>query len=416
VQLVSVEEENGGFQLLEEGLSYLQHLRSPLYLVPILGVYRGGKSFLLNRCMGLQAPYAGGFGVGHTQETHTRGIYICAEEVDGLGTVVWMDTEGLFSAEYAQSTYGPKIFSLSMLFSSTVLLNSVKVLSDQFFSFFSEQQQLARVLRHGLLAEGLPDGALLPRNHSLIWVLQQPVSLHGHADAQLQAQLDGFLESAGDEARERIHRDFNHHLHMVPAASHDVRVWGTLDRTPEEELLPVFVSATAKLKESVLDLLRSARPMEADGVARQMKMFAELVETEQFNGKLAREAVEEGELSVHCGGFARVLASITKELPMPGLAARVNQSRLQAETHAFQSAENFHFSQSWKARLSLCLDSRAADVVRRNEERLLEVWENKAGGWLRILAAFSWTSWCPCGMSWKRPTVVASVMTSAAVP
>ena len=63
--------------------------------VPALGVYRGGKSLLLNRLMGLkvhrlltdscckrrrvslvtmssEAPYEGGFGVGHGQQTFTR--------------------------------------------------------------------------------------------------------------------------------------------------------------------------------------------------------------------------------------------------------------------------------------------------------------------------------------------------------
>lgn len=380
MQLLSVTEENDGFQLLEEGLSYLQRQRSPLYLVPALGVYRGGKSFLLNRCMGLQAPYGGGFGVGHMQDTHTRGIYICAEDVEGLGTIVWMDTEGLFSAEYAQSSYSPKIFSLAMLFSSTVLLNSVKVLNDQFFTFFSEQQQLARVLRHGLLAEGLPEGALLPRNHSLIWVLQQPVSLAGNADAQLQTQLHGFLETpiASDEARERVHRDFNHHLHMVPAASNDVRVWGTLDKTPEDELLPGFVDATTKLKGLVRHLLKSARPMEADGVAQQMRMFAQLVETEQFNGKLAREAVEEAELSKHCGDFGRSLAALAQELPMRGLGAIMQDAVLKAKAKAFEAAENFHFTQSWKTRLGLCLDSRVTNIAHRNQQRLLELWQDKA--------------------------------------
>merc|ERR1719424_319604 len=80
-----------GLVLQEKGLEYLASLPSPLYLVPMLGVYRGGKSLLLNRLMGRSAPYEGGFGVGHGQGTFTRGIHVCAEQVRGLGTVVWMD-------------------------------------------------------------------------------------------------------------------------------------------------------------------------------------------------------------------------------------------------------------------------------------------------------------------------------------
>lgn len=379
VQLLSVQEDGHGFQLQEEGLSYLQRQHSPLYLVPMLGVYRGGKSFTLNRCMGLQAPYAGGFGVGHSQDTQTRGIHICAEAVDGLGTVVWMDTEGLFSSEYAQSTYGPKIFSLSMLFSSMVLLNSVKVLNDQFFDFFTEQQQVARVLRHGLHLEGLPHGAMLPRNHSLIWILQQPVGGGLGADDKLRTQLDGFLTVPGDEARGRVHDDFRHHLHTVPAGSHDVRLWGALDSVPEEDLMPSFVDAISSLRELVLNQLRYARPMEADGVAQQMRMFAQLVETEQFDGKLAKEAVEEGELSTRCGEFRRTLAALAEELPMKGLTVAVGKARHEAETKALEAMENFHFTHSWKVRLDRCLDGQASELVQLNKQRLLDLWQEQAG-------------------------------------
>ena len=40
--------------------------------VPALGVYRGGKSLLLNRLMQRRAPYSNSFGVGHGQQTFTR--------------------------------------------------------------------------------------------------------------------------------------------------------------------------------------------------------------------------------------------------------------------------------------------------------------------------------------------------------
>lgn len=97
-----VEGEVAKLELNEEGLSYLERQRSPLYLVPALGVYRGGKSMLLNRLMQRTAPYADSFGIGHGQETYTRGIEICAEPLEH-GTVVWMDTEGLRLGAVAHS-------------------------------------------------------------------------------------------------------------------------------------------------------------------------------------------------------------------------------------------------------------------------------------------------------------------------
>merc|ERR1719491_1190589 len=128
-----------------------------------------------------------------------------------------MDTEGLFSSEDARGAYGSKIFSLLMLVSSTVLLNSVKVFSEQFVAFFGEQQRLARVLKNGIASQGLPLEALLPGNLSVFWVLQQPVHFSGSRDG-VQAQIQGFLSRPRDESRERVLHGFQHFAHEVPVA------------------------------------------------------------------------------------------------------------------------------------------------------------------------------------------------------
>jgi len=376
--LLHVDEDGQAFELSEEALGYLARQASPIFVVPVLGVYRGGKSFLMNRCMGLRSPYSGGFGVGHSQDTHTRGIFVCAEPVAGLGTVVWMDTEGLFSSEYAKSAYGPKIFSLALLFSSAVLLNSVKVLNNEFFSFFGEQQQVARVLKHGLAAEGLPEGELLPRNLSVVWVLQQPINYEEASDGALTTQLESFLAAPGDEAREHIRRDFHHHLHVVPSASHDVRLWGALDRAAEDQLSVAFHDATQRLRETVLELLRHARPLQADSVANQLRMYAHLVQTEQFSGKLAREALEEAELGARCGEYGRDAEARAGELPSPGLNAALAAARAEAESLGAETAERYHFGKEWEARLGRCFDGLSEELLERNDARLLERWQEKA--------------------------------------
>ena len=69
VRLLEVEGDIARLELNEEGLSYLEQQRSPLYLVPALGVYRGGKSMLLNRLMQRTAPYKNSFGIGHGQDS-----------------------------------------------------------------------------------------------------------------------------------------------------------------------------------------------------------------------------------------------------------------------------------------------------------------------------------------------------------
>lgn len=368
-----------GLQLLPEGLDYLSRLTSPLYLVPALGVYRGGKSLLLNRLMGRKAPYVGGFGVGHGQETFTRGISICAEEVDELGTVVWMDTEGLWSSEEATSAYGPKIFSLALLFSSSILLNSAKVLNDQFFSFFSEQQQVARVLKEGLDSQGLASESLLPGNLSVVWVLQQPIEFDSTGAAS-RAQLDNFLSLPGDESRARVKRDFKHLLHEVPIATYDSRLWRSLDQVADDELLPEYVNATAELRKVFLSQLKKAQPKSAASVSSQLKMYVELVQTERFSGALAKEAFEEVESGKLCEAYSTELAARVGPLPTSVLRDKsiFEEAQHELKPRRQEVAEKFHLGSEWSKRLERCMRLREEDLLRRNSEEIVLQWNAKA--------------------------------------
>mmetsp|Transcript_91167 Transcript_91167/g.142278 ORF Transcript_91167/g.142278 Transcript_91167/m.142278 type:complete len:862 (+) Transcript_91167:48-2633(+) len=360
----------------EDGLSYLAALPSPVYVVPMLGVYRGGKSMLLCRLMRLQAPYANGFGIGHGQQTFTRGIQICAEEVNGLGTVVWMDTEGLFSSEDAEGAYGPKIFSLSLLFSSAVLINSVKVLNEQFFSFFAEQQRLARVLKHGLTAKGLPADGLMRRNLSVFWVLQQPVQSHNSSDIS-RRQLQDFL-ALPDDTRARVRRDFHHLVHEVPAATYDMRAWAQLDSVPDADLAGAYVNAAEELRNRVLAELRLSRPMQASGVVKQLEMFLQVVQTQELSGTLAQEVFEEAQAGSLCGNFSVAAEKAAGQLPLPSLAAVFEKAHLAVEEQRMAAIENFHFSETWSSQLETCVQDQMAKLEYRNAAAVLATWESAA--------------------------------------
>mmetsp|Transcript_138004 Transcript_138004/g.251133 ORF Transcript_138004/g.251133 Transcript_138004/m.251133 type:complete len:888 (-) Transcript_138004:95-2758(-) len=371
------DEGTEGLHLTDHGLKYLAGLRSPLYVVPVLGVYRGGKSMLLNRLRGLQSPYKNGFGVGHGQHTFTRGIAVCAEDVADLGTVIWMDTEGLFSYEDARSAYGPKIFSLALLFSSTVLLNSIKVFNDQFFAFFGQQQQVARVLKQGLAAHGLPSEGLLPGNLSVHWVLQQPLHFDSTGKTS-RAQLEAFLQVRGDQTRDRVRRGFTHLVHEIPAASHDYRAWARLDKVPDEELVPEYVIATSELRELVLQELRQARPLHAGSVAKQLEMYVQTVETERFSGAMAKEVFEQNEIGTLCSNFSRAAAEFAGPLPSSRLEEAFAVARQGIEEKQAEVVETFHFGTDWSERLEKCLQDQVAATHRRNAEIVLELWQANA--------------------------------------
>merc|ERR1712062_366735 len=113
----------------------------------------------------------------------------------------------------------------------------------------------------------------------------------------VSSQLTTFLRKPGDEARELVRQDFNHNMHIVPTASHDVTKWSKLELVAESDLDPLYTQSTLNLRNAVLNLLRRAKPMHASGVVKQLRMYTELVTTSKFSGKLVREALEEGEIS-----------------------------------------------------------------------------------------------------------------------
>ncbi|CAJ1348632.1 unnamed protein product [Effrenium voratum] len=371
------EEDGAGLRLSSAGLEYLEKQRSPLFLVPALGVYRGGKSLLLNRLMGRKAPYAAGFGVGHGQETFTRGIQICAEALpERQGTVVWMDTEGLFSSEDARSAgAGAKIFSLALLFSSVVLLNNLKVLNQQFFVFFEEQQQVARVLREGLRAEGMPSDLLLPENLSIVWVLQQPINFAGTPEAG-QAQLDSFL-TIQDKARERVRESFRHLIHEVPSATHDARQWPKLDQLADEELLPEYLQATSGLRELLSNELQHARPMQAASIAAHLRMYVDLVQSDHFSISLAREAFEDSHAAQLCEAFGAAAQDLAGEMPCGNLSSALDAAEMAIQERQEAVMKDFHLDQAFLSRLKQCFQRKRQELELTNQELVLAEWEKE---------------------------------------
>ena len=66
-----------GFELNEETYQYLKTLQGPLGVISVAGMYRSGKSYLLNRMI---LNRSRGFDVGHTINACTKvslGPYMC---------------------------------------------------------------------------------------------------------------------------------------------------------------------------------------------------------------------------------------------------------------------------------------------------------------------------------------------------
>ncbi|XP_032083397.1 guanylate-binding protein 1-like [Thamnophis elegans] len=118
-----IENTPNGLHVSPEALRLLSEIRQPVVVVSIVGLYRTGKSYLMNKLAGKNS----GFSLGSTVQAKTKGIWMwCVPYPDRPNqTLVLLDTEGLGDVEKGSSQNDTWIFALAVLLSSTLVYNSV---------------------------------------------------------------------------------------------------------------------------------------------------------------------------------------------------------------------------------------------------------------------------------------------------
>uniref|UniRef100_A0A673LNH1 Guanylate-binding protein 1-like n=1 Tax=Sinocyclocheilus rhinocerous TaxID=307959 RepID=A0A673LNH1_9TELE len=117
-----VENVNESLSACKDAIEFLSRINEPVVVVSVVGLYRTGKSYLMNRLAGQQS----GFALGNTIESKTKGIWMwCVPHPCKEGhTLVLLDTEGLGDVAKGDSKNDGWIFCLAVLLSSTLVYNS----------------------------------------------------------------------------------------------------------------------------------------------------------------------------------------------------------------------------------------------------------------------------------------------------
>ncbi|TFJ96596.1 acyl-phosphate glycerol 3-phosphate acyltransferase [Platysternon megacephalum] len=113
----------GTLAVRPEALRVLEGVTQPVVVVAIAGLYRTGKSYLMNRLAGKNK----GFSLGNTIQSHTKGDPMwCLPHPRRAGhTLVLLDTEGLGDMEKDNTRKDAWIFALAVLLSSALVYNSL---------------------------------------------------------------------------------------------------------------------------------------------------------------------------------------------------------------------------------------------------------------------------------------------------
>ncbi|XP_005998038.1 guanylate-binding protein 1-like [Latimeria chalumnae] len=120
---------NGELLVNQKALRILSSITEPVVVVSIVGLYRTGKSYLMNKLAGKMK----GFSLGSTVQSHTKGIWMwCVPHPhEPNQTLVLLDTEGLGDVEKGDQKNDCWIFALAVLLSSTLVYNSMGTI-DQY--------------------------------------------------------------------------------------------------------------------------------------------------------------------------------------------------------------------------------------------------------------------------------------------
>ncbi|XP_042560236.1 guanylate-binding protein 1-like, partial [Clupea harengus] len=129
VPVCLIENTEGGLRTMKSALDILRGIQQPVVVVAVVGLYRTGKSYLMNQLAGQQS----GFALGSTIESKTKGIWMwCVPHPSETGhTLLLLDTEGLGDVDKGNSKNDSWIFCLAVLLSSTLVYNSRGTIDNQ---------------------------------------------------------------------------------------------------------------------------------------------------------------------------------------------------------------------------------------------------------------------------------------------
>ncbi|XP_036302755.1 guanylate-binding protein 5 [Pipistrellus kuhlii] len=207
-----IENIEGKLVVNQEALKILSAFTQPLIVVAIVGLYRTGKSYLMNKLVGRNE----GFSVGSSVQSHTKGIWMwCVPHpAEPNHTLVLLDTEGLGDVEKGDQKNDTQIFALAILLSSTFVYNTMNLIDqraiDLLYYVIELSNHLSTVSPPDL--DGVEDAAdAVSFCPDLVWTLR---------DFYLSLEADGKHITADDYLENSLKlkedTDENHQIFNLP--------------------------------------------------------------------------------------------------------------------------------------------------------------------------------------------------------
>ncbi|XP_051021685.1 guanylate-binding protein 1-like [Acomys russatus] len=207
-----IENVEGQLRPNQKALDILSAITQPVVVVAIVGLYRTGKSYLMNKLAGKKT----GFALGSTVQGHTKGIWMwCVPHPQKTDhTLVLLDTEGLCDVEKGNSQNDCWIFALAILLSSTFVYNSTGAINQQAMDQLHYVTELTDRIRTRSSPDqdgGVEDSAdFVSFFPDFVWTLRD-MTLRLEADGQ-SLMADEYLENSLKLKKGACQGDKNYNL------------------------------------------------------------------------------------------------------------------------------------------------------------------------------------------------------------
>ncbi|XP_073491496.1 guanylate-binding protein 1-like isoform X2 [Aquarana catesbeiana] len=242
--------QNGSLRVNDEAVDILCKIIQPLIVVAIVGMYRTGKSYLMNKLAGVQK----GFELGAAIQAKTKGIWMwCVPHPTVKDhTLVLLDTEGLGNVHKGDKKNDLKIFCLSVLLSSALIYNGRGTIDEDAVEKLHFVGELAEMIKIKSKDNENNEGQFSRHFPAFIWVVR---------DFTLMLELDGkeiteddYLENAllpqkpesteeCNRCRDTIRMYFSTRKCFVfDLPSGNKKVLQRMDEVSEEEVSPGFMA------------------------------------------------------------------------------------------------------------------------------------------------------------------------------
>lgn len=290
IQLISYDKINKKFQFCPEAESFLTRINGPIGVISVAGMYRTGKSYLLNRVI---LNSQNGFNVGPTINPCTKGLWIWPNALPGYSpdgssiNIILIDTEGIGSTD-EESNHDTKIFTLSILLSSYFLYNSVGSIDENAIQNLSF---IVNLTRHIQIKNGTTENEFEDYSQyfpSFMWIVRdfslqlvdeenEPITSKEYLEKNLEKQKGGMFEPVEQKNKIRkLLRSFfkERDCFTLVRPLIDEENLQCLEKIEMDQLRPEFVEQIFTLRKKVMN---KVKPKMLNGKKLNGEMFVNLI-------------------------------------------------------------------------------------------------------------------------------------------